>query len=99
MKDMKIIEQKGKDVSFTDFRNRREGRAVLFEENKLVHRKDKQGRELNDLASWDGSVLNIRTEGYQDPLSTKYWRESSDTMISETTVKGVTMKRTWKLMD
>jgi len=99
MKDMKIIEQKGNDVSFTDFRNRREGRAVLFEENKLVHRKDKQGRELNDLASWDGSVLNIRTEGYQDPLSTKYWRESSDTMISETTVKGVTMKRTWKLMD
>ena len=98
-KDMKIIEQSGKDVCFTDYRNKRKGKPVLFQENKVIERKDKQGRDLKDVAHWEGSCLVLRTEGYQSPLLSKYWRASMDTMVSETTVKDVTMKRRWKLQD
>ena len=96
-KDMKIIDQSGSDVTFTDFRNRRKGSPVLFEENKTVHRKDKQGKPLEDVASWEGRTLVIKTIGYDDPLTTKYWREGQDTMVSETTGKDVTMRRKWTL--
>ena len=98
-KDMKIIEQDGKDVSFTDFRNRRKGNPVLFKENSVIERKDRQGRELKDVAHWEDSLLVLKTEGYQHPLISKYWRESSNEMISETTVKDVTMRRKWRLLD
>jgi len=97
-KDMKIIAQEGKDVSFTDFRNRRRGRPVLFEENKVVERKDKKGTDLTDVAFWEERVLRITTKGYQSPLSTKYWRESEDRMVSETSVDGTTMRRVWRIM-
>jgi len=96
-KDMKIIRQDGQDVCFTDYRNKRKGEPVLFQENKVIERKDKQGRDLRDVAHWEGNCLVLKTEGYQSPLLSKYWRDSSDTMISETTVKDVTMKRRWKL--
>lgn len=96
-KDMKIIDQSGSDVTFTDFRNRRKGSPVLFGENKTVHRKDKQGKPLEDVASWEGRTLVIKTNGYDDPLTTKYWREGQDTMVSETTGKDVTMRRKWTL--
>jgi hypothetical protein len=96
-KDMKIIRQDGQDVCFTDYRNKRKGEPVLFQENKVIERKDKQGRDLRDVAHWEGNCLILKTEGYQSPLLSKYWRDSGDTMISETTVKDVTMKRRWKL--
>jgi len=97
--DMKIIEQKGKTVSFTDFRNRRRGSPVTFEEDVVVQRQDKQGKDLEDVSSWEGPHLIVKTTGYKDVLTSNYWRESADTMISETTVKDVTMRRKWKLMD
>jgi len=96
--DMKIIEQNGRVVTFTDYRSERKGVTVRLVEHEAFLRKDKQGKDLKDLAVWEGEKLHITTEGYETPLKSTYWRESSDTMISETETGGVVMKRTWKLM-
>ena len=97
-KDAKVIDQQGTAVSFTDFRNRRLGQPVRFEEGEVVRRKDKQGRDLEDVAAWEGEDLVVITKGYDDVIRSRYRREGGETMVSETSVKGVTMRRKWKLV-
>ena len=95
--DMKIIEQEGRNVTFTDFRNRKRRSPVCFVEGQVVRRKDKQGVALTDTAHWEGDTLKIVTEGRKYPLHSTYRRESETTMVMQTRVNAIVMTRIWEL--
>ena len=50
------------------------------------------------MAAWEGEELVVITKGYDDVIRSRYRREGGETMVSETSVKGVTMRRKWKLV-
>ncbi|QDZ19939.1 hypothetical protein HOP50_03g24570 [Chloropicon primus] len=98
-RDAKIIQQKGKTVTFTDFRGKKEGTVVTFNENAVVHRKDPRGRELEEVSWWEGDHFVVKTKGYKEDLTSHFWRESDNTMLSETVVDEATMKRKWQIVE